>query len=1093
MNKKIFPSFFFRINFYIKQIFSTLILLLAVPSLSLVNSCSLRSSEAANAIDILDKAYQSERPLESRITKFSFAPFNNFRGKTEDVFNSTERDHAEIILHSAAAKNPTGENLYFLGKLNLAKKDFDKAIEQFQNALKILPANAEIHNDLGVALMEKGKSEANENTKNFELLAKALEELAIATETNDKLLEAVFNKALCLQSINLPIQAKKTWQEYLSLDEGSSWAKEARRNLQMLESKNLQDKTSEEIMQDFFDAYSNKDKESAYQISSRNREMISEKLVPQNLALLFLKTEESVEKQKYLSALKFIGDLEKEKSGDPFFAEMAGFYSSITKEKEKKLLEAQLSVREGYALCAKPDFLAAIEKFEHARQIFNETKDIWEAAICDYWIAYSDYQKSSIAESNEKLLAQANFTQTKNYKWLSSQIFYCLAVNAKAVKEMSKAFSYGELALKYSEETFDSYNIQKTYNWLTDMQISLNQYQKAFLTADKIIFLGSLPAASLRQNFRDYYIIAQLLYEVRLYRTAVIVEQEAFELNSSKLEDFSFERGITARLGRTYGTLKRYDQAFAFFGKSREAAEKLPDEKNRQKGMAFAFLQIANLKIEAGDYQSALSDYEKAIELYDSMEYQTYLYEAEKGRLLCHLAIKNDEAIQKEIPEVLSLFEDNRTKILEEQNRNSFFDTEQNIYDLAIDYEFAKGNYETAFNHSEKSRSRSLLDWQKNGGKVVDIDKGTPQIVFSENVNAIPLQFSEIQQQIPAGVQLIQYAVLSDKVLIWLIDREKMKAFSVQISSDELESNVTGFLEAVKNRDTNTQNDLARRLYQILFSPVEENIEKEKEICLIPDKILFHLPFNALISDKTENFLIAQYKLFSAPSANVFLNASKSAENKKNSGNQEKLLSIGNPAFDRKEFPNFSDLPAAENEAAKISDFYPDHTLLLDKNATKSNLKTKISQNDVVHFAGHYTSNEFSELLSGFLVAGNGKESRLSNYELLNEKIEKPRLIVLSACQTGVEKYYKGEGMIGAARTFLALGVPIVVASQWKVDSDATAELMKKFHYFRKTEKLSTVSALRRAQLEMLNNPNPNFRQPFFWAGFLMLGGYAEF
>jgi CHAT domain-containing protein len=81
--------------------------------------------------------------------------------------------------------------------------------------------------------------------------------------------------------------------------------------------------------------------------------------------------------------------------------------------------------------------------------------------------------------------------------------------------------------------------------------------------------------------------------------------------------------------------------------------------------------------------------------------------------------------------------------------------------------------------------------------------------------------------------------------------------------------------------------------------------------------------------------------------------------------------------------------------------------------------------------------------------------------------------------------------MIGASRTFLATGVPLVVASQWAVYSEATAPLMIDFHRRRTTQKLSTVEALRQSQLEMLKNEK--YRQPYYWAAFIALGGYSKF
>ena len=204
-------------------------------------------------------------------------------------------------------------------------------------------------------------------------------------------------------------------------------------------------------------------------------------------------------------------------------------------------------------------------------------------------------------------------------------------------------------------------------------------------------------------------------------------------------------------------------------------------------------------------------------------------------------------------------------------------------------------------------------------------------------------------------------------------------------------------------------------------------------------------------------------------------------------------MSIGNPTFNQAEYKNtLQPLPAAADEAAEIAKEYAGRAVFTEKSATRQNVKENLKNADVIHFAGHYVINEKTPLLSSLILAGaNKEESNLTNYEIISEKFSRTRLIVLSACDTGIEKYYKGEGMIGASRTFLVADVPLVVASQWSVDSEATKELMIRFHNLRKTEKLSTVEALRQSQIEMLKAEK--FKQPFYWAAFATLGGYASF
>jgi CHAT domain-containing protein len=101
---------------------------------------------------------------------------------------------------------------------------------------------------------------------------------------------------------------------------------------------------------------------------------------------------------------------------------------------------------------------------------------------------------------------------------------------------------------------------------------------------------------------------------------------------------------------------------------------------------------------------------------------------------------------------------------------------------------------------------------------------------------------------------------------------------------------------------------------------------------------------------------------------------------------------------------------------------------------------------------------------------------------------------VLSACSTGIEREYQGEGAVGAVRPFLVAGVPTAVASLWPVDSDATAELMIRFHKHRRQSSQPVVQALREAQIEMLQAADkPAQQHPYYWAPFVVIGGLSPY
>lgn len=107
---------------------------------------------------------------------------------------------------------------------------------------------------------------------------------------------------------------------------------------------------------------------------------------------------------------------------------------------------------------------------------------------------------------------------------------------------------------------------------------------------------------------------------------------------------------------------------------------------------------------------------------------------------------------------------------------------------------------------------------------------------------------------------------------------------------------------------------------------------------------------------------------------------------------------------------------------------------------------------------------------------------QIYNLRLTNE------MVVLSACSTALGKEVKGEGMIGLTRGFMYAGVQRVVASLWKVDDEATAELMKIFYRNLLQERMPAARALRVAQLEL--QQQPRWHAPYYWGAFTLQGDW---
>jgi CHAT domain-containing protein len=152
-----------------------------------------------------------------------------------------------------------------------------------------------------------------------------------------------------------------------------------------------------------------------------------------------------------------------------------------------------------------------------------------------------------------------------------------------------------------------------------------------------------------------------------------------------------------------------------------------------------------------------------------------------------------------------------------------------------------------------------------------------------------------------------------------------------------------------------------------------------------------------------------------------------------------------------------------------------------------------LKQFNIIHFATHGILNDKNPELSGIVLSlvdelGQSQDGFFTLRDIYN--LDLPvHLVVLSACQTGMGQPVRGEGLIGLTRGFMYAGARSVVVSLWRVNDQATAELMKRFYkHMLGKEKLPAAAALRQAQLEM--QADKVWHDPYYWAGFILQGDW---
>ena len=1056
----------------------------------------------------LNEAYKTKRPVEARVTGLDYAPYSPTRGPND--VNSRELDRSAALLQNAVNEEYSPEALHALGRFYLFKREFDKAAGEFEEALKAKPNDPNLQSDLGAALFEKGKLEraSDQSGRGETTLARSLEHLNRALQLNDSLLDARFNRALLYEEMQLTPQALEDWNKYITLDSNSRWADEARRRIEELKKRSEKvSQRNDDLLAQFFEARAAGSQEKMWQVFSnahlRTGNAITNKLIDNYLGAVTSSAPSQIAAEP-LDTLTELGKLSNDKTGDRFTADLAQVYRSATASQQKSLVQARKDIAAAYDLYNQSKNKLAISFVDRARNVFTAMGNHPEALLASFWLGFCHIPQGNTQTSLSITEQAERECEARGYKWLRSLMQIGLANGRIKTTEYSEAVERASAAYQISKDLADKNGEMRSINVLADLYRILGNYRRALYIAQQGRELGTEILADPSQVVGFYAVSARSLMLLGHYPAALEYQKQAISLGEAM--NFPAARSrYRVQMGMILGKLKNYDEAISNIRLGIEAGQSAGDERTSKELDTYGQVYLGRMYRESGHYNEALVALAEAENFYQRSDDQLWLlHEVKKEQLLTRIAQGDVVAAKEELARVLSDYEDQRLKIVEESNRRSFFDKEQSIYDVAIDFARAhSSNPREAFDYSERSRGRSLLDTSTEGWQVAD-KQGVPEPRFSSTVKPAPLD--QLQQELPERAQLLQFAVLKDKLVAWYLTRDRFESATVNVTSDELRAKVDRLLNLVGSPTNDNDKQLQRvssELYDLLIAPLAQYLDSQKQIVIVPDKILNLLPFNALLSSSSQKYLVEDFAVSYAPSANVFVRNTALARDKQSAATRdERLLGVGNPSFDRKAFPELDDLPSASREVEEIGQFYrPGDVLLRGDEAKKFSVLNEMRTADVLHLATHYLPDTNSPMLGRLLLVSEPRVDHhaqntngvLQAYEIYRLKPLHARLAVLAGCRTGVEDYVNGEGPIGLARPFNAAGVPLVVASLWPVDSQATTELMIAFHRLRRQKHYSSAEALRGAQVQMLRQGNPDHRSPYYWASFSLTGGYSEY
>jgi CHAT domain-containing protein/Tfp pilus assembly protein PilF len=792
------------------------------------------------------------------------------------------------------------------------------------------------------------------------------------------------------------------------------------------------------------------------------------------------------------------------------------------------------------------NFKEAEEEVGKAISIYKKIEKEYSGLLESYlllgkiWIEQGEIKEGLKFIENSILIAENNYINTARHYQAIGSAFLQESKYEDALKSRLEALKKAEESKIIPQITWMNVKVGDVYSYIGDDKKAASYYESALFSdsGNKEETLASTPSLQMRlgdvQQASDYYIKSGSLMGAAL-------------------------AGL--RLGEINEKNNMLDQAEYYFTKSDSIFKII----GSNAGQAHSKLGLCRVLIDtdmlgrAGNLISQILDLSKNPEI----EWQLFF---ERGRIFEKQ--NNINAAFLEYCKSIDIIEKIRGELSIEEFRSAYMRDKMHVYERLIMLlieniesgvfnDLKESPIETAFYYSEKARSRSFLDilgnkkisskqssdtilLNKEFRLRLQIQKVTKEIEISRlndanpeelekyldslneeytktldliklsnsDYNSLisvePSKLSEIQDLLAERNAIIEYWIGEEKSVIWVITNKTISAKILDIGADKIEESVSKCRDLIHPGTTKNYTLLLTELFNTLISPIESEINGYESLYIIPHRSLHYLPFQALI-DTSGKYLIEKFNVSYAPSSSVLKHCSLK---KFNINNDFLGMALGNMSVG-----NMSPLPGTKAELNQIVQLYPGATVKYEDETSETYFKEEAKNHNILHVATHGSLNSRRPMNSYLLMPSDDKnDGQLTVSEIFDLNLQS-KLVVLSACKTGLGLLSTGDELIGLSRAFIYAGTPAIIVSLWSVEDASTALLMTRLHqYYSAGYRLQ--DALAFAQRDLINNRfEPSVKRgsdsivwdealkyeiesgnkskeknPFFWAPFILIG-----
>lgn len=784
-----------------------------------------------------------------------------------------------------------------------------------------------------------------------------------------------------------------------------------------------------------------------------------------------------------------------------------------------KKLTKKNNPKPAYCYLGMGDVYKQQDEFDKSREYYNKALTIFQYSIGDYHpvvvecylglanlaflrnnygLALDYYNK--VLDINYDLRGEYNKSSSNAYNNIAAIYYYGKTEYVTARSNFQKALDSDRILYgnKHPNVANAFYNISQTYNEQGRRETALEYLQRALTASitdfdDENIYINP--------PLRNYYVENDLFHFLKL---------------KAKILQAGFEKDGNADLKGLKIALDTYYLCDTLVEKIRQTHTSEKDKITLGKDAAKLYKAAVSASYNLYKFTDKYNidqlgkDLDIAKTKKSFLKDMFYFSEKNKGAVLSQSLVHSKAKAFGGIPDSLLVIEDSLSKKIAE-------------FKLEI---AAKPDSLTELMYRQK-----LFNAHRKYDEIIQyFETHFPKYYeLKHNLGVAPID--SIRQLLDDSTAIVSYFTTPEKIFMVVVTKNDLLVSSVN-KEYRFDKYVIGVRKGILYQRKKFYAKYAYKLYRQLFP--DKLPDYLKHLIIIPDGELSTIPFEALITNKDYEdksfqelpYLIKKYQISYAFSANLLYQTFLQHKNDQKKGKPKRDYVALAPVFDDQKIAGVSIKTKATlklmDEAvvdsanvtrglllngkyvsplkateAEVKDILKEFDKYKKAGEVHTHLKANeafvknggLSNTRYIHIATHGFVNEETPELSGLLLAQDStikEDGVLYSGEIYNLKLSSD-LVTLSACETGLGKISKGEGVIGLSRALLYAGTKNIIVSLWKVADHSTALLMIDFYEeLLKHPEESQLEALHKSKLDMI--ASSNYASPYYWSPFILVG-----